>query len=152
MFPYFMDNFPKIPKNVRKTYNCEICDYNASYYKDLVKHQSTLKHKNKQLEIDGNEKLQENSAYHCQSCNYKTKHKNDFIKHETSKKHILKNQGIDETVIHKCNSCNKEYLNYSGLWKHKKQCSIIKMEQPNEIQNNTGNRWFPRTPLPFFPF
>ena len=130
-----MDNFPKLPKNIRKKYNCEICDYNASYYKDLVKHQTTLKHKNKQLEIDGNEKIQAKSAYHCQCCNYKTTHKNDFIKHENSKKHILKNQGLDEKTIHKCSSCNKEYLNYSGLWKHKKQCNIIKMEQPNEIEN-----------------
>jgi hypothetical protein len=54
---------------------------------------------------------------------------------------------------HICSQCNKEYLNSSGLWKHKKKCIPIDNErEPEKLENNTENLMFPHTPLPFFPF
>ena len=137
-----MDKFPKSPKKVLKKYNCEICYYTTSYYKDIIKHNSTLKHQKKQLENDGNNNSLEKSAYQCQCCNYNTMHKNDFIKHENSKKHILNNQGLNEKTQHICNNCNKHFLSYSGLWKHNKQCYKNVNEKPNTITSEMFMEFF----------
>ena len=142
LFPYFMEKFLKFPKKIRENFNCEICDYNTLYYKDLLKHNSTLKHQTRLMEIEGNNNSQQNSAHHCQCCNYNTIHKSDFIKHEKSKKHLLKSQGINEIQHHICNNCNKSFLSSSGLWKHQQKCSYNVKEPSNTITSEMFMEFF----------
>jgi hypothetical protein len=44
-----------------------------------------------------------------------------------------------------CSKCNKEYMNYSGLWKHKKHCGIIDVdiEKQNEESEKLQNTFTP---------
>jgi len=137
-----MEKFLKFPKKIRENFNCEICDYNTLYYKDLLKHNSTLKHQTRLMEINGNNNSQQNSAHHCQCCNYNTIHKSDFIKHEKSKKHLLKSQGINETQQHICSNCNKSFLSRSGLWKHQQKCSYTVKEPSNTITSEMFMEFF----------
>jgi len=81
--------------------------------------------------------------YECKSCHYKSFNKYDFEKHLNTIKHInaqksIKNGDLaiilekkSQEKIFTCEICNKEYKDYSGLWKHKKKCKI---QEP--INNN----------------
>jgi hypothetical protein len=106
----------------------------------------SLKHKNNNfndtLEINGNTKVSNN--YNCDYCNYTTIIKSNYDKHLLTDKHIYKMTGEPKETKHICSQCNKEYLNSSGLWKHKKKCILIDNErEPEKLQNafipNNGN-------------
>jgi len=78
--------------------------------------------------------------YDCSICNYYSKNKTNYDKHLLTDKHInncnLVNEGEPKETKHICSQCNKEYKNYSGLWKHKKICIVIDKErEPTELQN-----------------
>ena len=79
---------------------------------------------NKFLEITGNQK-NENDFY-CNICNFKCKYKSNYDKHLLTEKHkkkfIIVTEGEPEEIKYICCNCNKEYINNSGLWKHKKKC------------------------------
>jgi len=79
-----------------------------------------------------------NSKYVCVMCEFNSGNKNDYSRHLLTAKHLLKcekgiedhendliltqkTQPIEDT---KC-SCGKEYKHYSGLWRHKKKCTIL---------------------------
>ncbi|MHA1563056.1 MAG: hypothetical protein ACTSPA_13140, partial [Promethearchaeota archaeon] len=51
---------------------------------------------------------------------------------ETNGNHIIINNSP-----YICDNCNKTYLNRSGLWKHKKKCSIVQGEEKSNT--NTTN-------------
>jgi hypothetical protein len=82
--------------------------------------------------------------YNCVFCNYITNNKKDFNKHHLTPKHIkLSSSNKPLTVISPtncnnliCQKCDKEYKSRVGLWKHKKNCVIIKeiprIEEPTE--------------------
>jgi len=65
--------------------------------------------------------------YSCESCDYHTGNIFDFNKHKTTRKHI-KSTTIDDfstqSVTYSCDNCNACYKERSGLWRHKKQCSL----------------------------
>jgi hypothetical protein len=131
----------------RKKFHCESCDYYTDNKYDYIKHQSTAKHKNSDNYVNSAIKTHNNIAniYSCILCNFNTSNKNHYNKHLLTRKHIgnterKKNTTDNLNLSNLCNVCNKEYLNYNALWKHKKKCVV------------TGNLRFPRTPLPFFPF
>jgi hypothetical protein len=76
---------------------------------------------------------QQNSAkkYNCLICNYNTDRKCNYDTHLISKRHIINsaNGNIGNKIQQKfsdlnysCQKCNKEFLNRSGLWKHKQKC------------------------------
>ena len=120
--------------------HCEICDYYTYNKSDFNKHKTTRKHNSKTnnytLASLGNEKSSVNSSnYICGCCNYTTIIKCNYDKHLLSEKHkkkcsIIINDKQEETAEtnHICNQCNKEYMNYNALWKHKKKCVINKTE------------------------
>jgi hypothetical protein len=122
---------------------CEICDYNTYNKSDFNKHKTTRKHismtNNYTLAIIGNNRLSTNSSnYICSCCNYTTTIKCNYDKHLLTDKHISKINGMpNETtkVKHICCHCNKEYMNYNALWKHKKNCVVINEKDPETIQN-----------------
>jgi hypothetical protein len=126
-----------INQNLKKTKTlvCEICDFVTSRNQDYDMHLVTAKHKRKLLETNQNLNIVPSVNFHCNECNYSTLKKNLFEKHQKSIKHI-RNINREPTVNkHICNICNKEYLNNSGLWKHKKLCKVLdsKKELTNEV-------------------
>jgi len=126
-------------KNIQK-YRCDSCDYTASKLQDYNKHLLTLKHifntKNENLAITGNKKVSKNYSHlNCIHCNYNTDIKSSYDKHLLSEKHKRNVTGGSKQVKHICCHCNKEYMNYNALWKHKKNCIVINDKDPEIIQN-----------------
>ena len=80
--------------------------------------------------------------FYCENCDYKTNRKNNFEEHLLTAKHIKstfsnlcqpissKNQQSSKFT---CQTCNKEYKDKSGLWRHNKVC--IKQCLLSENQN-----------------
>ena len=126
-------------------FHCEHCYYSTSNKYDYSKHINTLKHnitvQKASLAINSNSKKVSNvAAYNCDICNFYSKNKTNYDKHLLTDKHINKsilvNEGEPKETIHICSQCNKEYLNYNALWKHKKTCIVIDKErEPAELQN-----------------
>ena len=114
-------------------YSCENCNYNTCNKSDLDKHNLTAKHKRKCLEIKN--PLKSMQKYFCEKCDYKCSNKKDFNKHTLTDKCLGNSLHTYHKEIPKkvCNNCNKEYLNSSGLWKHKKICQVL--ENKNELTN-----------------
>ena len=127
-------------KNLPK-YVCIKCDYNTSKQSDFNKHISTRKHLENSLEINGNEKefaIIEN--FTCLECNYTTNIKSNYDKHLLTEKHKKNVNGKQrekkKEIKHICLQCNKEYMNYSGLWKHKKHCDFGVVTNENTTEMN----------------
>jgi hypothetical protein len=124
-----------------KKYVCKKCDYITNVKQHYEKHIYTSKHNNSK---NGNQKLLTESVkkYVCKKCDYITNIKQNYDKHILSRKHNLEtlgNQSIikSENTIFQCEKCNKEYLNRSGLWKHRQKCNNINNESiNNESINN----------------
>jgi hypothetical protein len=90
---------------------------------------TTRKHSAHLLEINGNKKeCAECLLYECVKCNYTTHLKANYDRHLLTEKHKKnvngKQKEKDKEIKHICLQCNKEYMNYSGLWKHKKHCDV----------------------------
>lgn len=129
--------------NILKYY-CEKCNYTTKLQKDYNKHINTKKHINMQMPLlisDNNEAIKKNpKTYSCFICNFVTKKTTDYKRHCQTIKH--NNNNINSPIvvvkkeIHKCQNCNKEYTDRTGLWRHKKKCICNKEE--NIIQNDTN--------------
>ena len=122
-------------------YFCENCDYTSYRKSDFVKHMSTRKHLEKSLEINGNQKkLSTFLLYECLHCNFTTNCKTNYDKHLLTDKHkknsIILIEDTTKEIKHICSQCNKEYKNYSGLWKHNKICVATKNETTQEVNGN----------------
>jgi len=92
--------------------------------------------------------------YECKICYYLTYNIYDYNKHIETKKHksnVLamdcsdNSINIEKNALFVCSLCNKEYKDYSGLWRHKKKCTnannnkiIEKDIEP--IKPNTSDR------------
>jgi hypothetical protein len=67
--------------------------------------------------------------YVCEKCDYNTCKISNYTSHLTTTKHQKNTSGnITDTIClqekkHVC-QCGKEYLDRTGLWKHKKKCAI----------------------------
>jgi len=69
------------------------------------------------------------SNFCCDKCHYNTANLKDFKKHTLTKKHISMSTEINGNIkeikkIPNCSYCGKHFQTNSGLWKHKKKCSI----------------------------
>ena len=119
---------------------CKKCDYSTSKIYNYNKHLLTAKHKNATkydiLETFGNKKVLDNVAtYKCGVCDYNTTSKIYYDKHLTTDKHKKNVVGESKEIKHICSQCSKEYMNSSGLWKHKKHCSVNNDCQIEQLQN-----------------
>jgi hypothetical protein len=123
--------------NLRQEYFCKICDYKTDRNRDYKRHILSGKHqkneKNAKLETLGNGKFA--PMFHCENCDYYCDNKSSYTKHLTTEKHIHNITNINHTTVEdtkikilNCEVCNKEFMNKSGLWKHKKKCFI---REPN---------------------
>jgi hypothetical protein len=118
----------------QQNYICNFCLYNTSRYQDYKRHITTLKHKNSEkkatLETLGNNKVAENTYnFYCEKCNYYCNKKSSYTKHLTTEKHTNNMTRVNDTTVEdnetnllNCHLCNKEFVNRSGLWKHRKKC------------------------------
>ena len=87
--------------------------------------------------------------YYCNSCDYISSRSDLFNKHLLTRKHknnnlaIKKVEKVGKVDIKNfsCDKCNKIYISYSGLWRHKKICNLKKENINCEIveQNNQDN-------------
>ena len=72
--------------------------------------------------------------FSCEKCHYYTCNLKDFKRHTATQKHNgtlmeIKKPHLPPFV---CEICNKKYLNYSGLWKHKQKCINHMQIQDND--------------------
>jgi hypothetical protein len=93
----------KLAKNSPKLANmfiCECCDYTCSKKSDLMKHNSTTKHKNRTI-LNGFEQDINTSAFSCRNCNKKYKGRNGLWYHEQKCliKEMNKNSIIENTIV-----------------------------------------------------
>ena len=119
-------------------YHCVYCDYNTSKLFNYNKHNLTLKHqlatKQALLAISGNIKNVKNT-FHCEICNFNTYNKTNYDKHILTSKHKKNiSRGANQST-YICEYCDKEYIHYNALWKHKKKCEFINNEETNKLQN-----------------
>ena len=70
--------------------------------------------------------------HHCKTCDFKCSKLGDWNRHIITSKHIIgnimatKNTSITSNIQkYKCD-CGKEYMDRTGLWRHKKKC-IVKL-------------------------
>ena len=90
--------------------------------------------------------IQHNSAkkYSCIACDYNTDRKCNYDTHLSSKRHVInsangnsgnKNQQKISEVNYSCQNCKREFVNRSGLWKHKKKCNHTQEKSDNINEN-----------------
>ena len=76
------------------------------------------------------------NIFHCKTCDFKCSKKGDYNRHLLTRKHEMATNG-NNVALQKtsfiCDICNKEYLDRSGLWRHKKKCSIGQGENNNKL-------------------
>jgi hypothetical protein len=87
------------------------------------------------MEIFGNPKVAKSSTiFCCNICDYSTSKKYNYDKHLLTGKHmtamvgnqkVAKSRKSSNSHLFTCQNCNKTYSDNSGLWKHKKKCSIF---------------------------
>jgi hypothetical protein len=119
-------------------YHCIICDYHTSKLFNFNKHNLTLKHqlatKQALMAISGNIKNVGNN-FCCEICNFNSKNKTNYDKHLLTSKHITNISIGYSQSNYICEYCDKEYIHYNALWKHKKKCEFISNEETNKLQN-----------------
>jgi len=120
--------------NLRQEYFCKMCDYKTDRNRDYKRHILSGKHekneKNAKLETLGNQDVGKfASKFFCENCDYYCDNKSSYTKHLTTGKHIHNMTNMNHTTVEdnkikklNCEVCNKEFMNKSGLWKHKKKC------------------------------
>jgi hypothetical protein len=100
------------------------------------------------METLGNQMLRKNNSnFYCMTCDYNTHRKSSYDKHLLTTKHIKVATGNNSTTLetnscnklqnshfYSCGNCQKEFLNRSGIWKHKKKCN---KQQENEKDEPT---------------
>ena len=100
-------------------YSCDKCSFFSNYKSDYNRHLNTKKHMENMKNVK--------RGFTCEKCEFNTLYKKDYERHMNSKKHMK-----NSIKVHVCSQCNKEYLNYSGLWKHEKQCMLTETTNKTE--------------------
>ena len=115
---------PYVDKN---KYFCSTCNINCTTKNIYETHiNCSLHQKNTQLDEDNKIKQKISKKYCCEKCDYITDRKSNLANHNLSAKHLksMNSNQIKQKLStdHICENCNKNYKDYSGLWKHKKKC------------------------------
>ena len=117
--------------------NCSEDCYDSNSIK-IHKIVNQINTSNNFLDKNGNPKNE--TEFYCNICNFHCKYKSNYDKHLLTEKHknkifIANEGGKQEKIKHICSHCNKEYMNNSGLWKHKKICVGMNEKEPEPLQN-----------------
>ena len=144
---------PKVIKKVIKKEKpilyCEVCNVYFNTIKLQESHNKTKKHiKKKESECEPNMATKYTSknisTFHCKLCGFICSKKGDYNRHLLTRKHKMATYGNNVDIkktSYICEICNKEYLDRTGLWRHKKKCSIDPVEnnnKPTEPEIDTG--------------
>jgi len=120
----------KIIKEPKEIFFCEKCNIKCDNAKLLDIHNQTKKH-NRIKDTNSIKDAEKVAKSHeCIICDYVCSKKSDMNKHLSTSKHIKSmksNESHAQPIPYKC-SCGKEYKHYSGLWRHKKKCTILTEE------------------------
>ena len=137
----------KINQELTQNFYCEYCYFNTSKKNDYQRHLTTRKHilstKTSQMgemEIKNNQLELQKDKYDCSICSYSSTDKSNYNRHLISKKHINMINDIKKDNV--CDICNKPFITYSGLYKHKKKCQVLenKHELTNEFRELDNNK------------
>ena len=85
------------------------------------------------------EKTKKTKMYNCEKCDFITHKKTDYDRHLTTRKHINSNtiNVENDEMRHKtycCETCDKTFMDRSGLWRHhKKCCETTQPETPPQV-------------------
>jgi len=81
--------------------------------------------------------------YFCEKCDYHTLKKSNYDDHLLTAKHkqaMFSNQKpAKSSAKFICETCSKIYKDNSGLWRHKKKCSIKNYDEPEILTENTNS-------------
>jgi len=125
-------------KKTEKTeykYICIFCNYKTNNKTDFNRHNNTVKHKNKLMEINGNKKTEKNAFFQCSNCNKIYKNNSGLWKHE--KKCIINNTHIDNSdkaIDYKC-----MFLELINENKEMRNMLLKQQEQISELIPKVGN-------------
>ena len=78
----------------------------------------------------------------CKNCDYVTGRESQYIRHLSTPKHKrIQNdtKKVPKSSEHICNICNKKYKYHSGLWKHKKSCTLENEENKENEEIDEEN-------------
>ena len=115
-------------------YTCILCEYITRNKSNYNKHVMTGRHRklhNNQI-LERKNATKSDTTYYCESCDYCTYDKRDYTKHLHTRKHNLASEFITNKQYN-CSHCSKTYCTQSGLWKHKKKCSILQSHCQDEV-------------------
>ena len=77
--------------------------------------------------------------FECVICDFRCSKLSNYNNHISTRKHQLEingNCGIDKTADkYECDICSKEFKTNSGLWKHKRKCSIAQATEISKTNN-----------------
>jgi len=133
-----------LEKGASQSIYCEKCNVYFNTIKLYEIHINTKKHLNKQNNLT-------NNKFVCNLCHFGSCKISNYNSHLTTTKHkknILINDSVNIYQNEKkftCN-CGKEYLDRTGLWKHKKKCIIdnsvtnISTKEKLNICNETNKK------------
>ncbi len=124
---------------IKKTYNCELCNYSTQSLTDYKKHERTKKHITKNLKFIENNPYSK-YKYVCHNCKYGTDNLSNYNRHIKTPKHLNKgNKNSHDDYKYIC-ICGISYKNGQSLSRHKKGCEeYIELK---EIQINKNQKEF----------
>ena len=82
--------------------------------------------------------------FYCTICDYGTSRKCNYDEHILTAKHKRQSNGnvcqpfsskIQQSIKYSCQFCGKEYIDNSGLWRHKKKCSFENNENNIKVDS-----------------
>jgi hypothetical protein len=78
------------------------------------------------------------SIFLCQLCDFKCSYKSNLAAHLLTRKHLVNEHGKDVntkngTANFVCVKCEKKYTSRVGLWKHDKNCTLLKESSPSSL-------------------
>jgi hypothetical protein len=136
---------PKIIKEVIKKEKqilyCNVCNVHFGTTKLYEVHNKTKKHIKMVLNpemTNGKTTAKNTDKFYCDKCDFKCSKKGDYNRHLLSRKHNISTDGNNDAIKktpYVCEICNKEYKDRTGLWRHKKKCSIIQEDLTSKSSN-----------------
>ena len=85
------------------------------------------------------EKTKKTKMYNCEKCDFITHKKTDYDRHLTTRKHINSNTiNVENDDMRQktycCETCDKTFMDRSGLWRHQKKCcETTQPETPPQV-------------------
>ena len=92
--------------------------------------------------METNETEKNEYLFLCKKCNFKCSYKSDYNRHILTAKHKMEtngNKNYEKNESEFVCYCGKKYSSRSGLWKHKKSCSLINKSENETIVKYDNN-------------